>query len=56
MAGKVIHFGAAVTAQQLPTIDAHGTEVFILYGGWGTLLGSRSSGNESVFLRSAVHL
>lgn len=56
MAGKVIHFGAAVTAQQLPTIDAHSTEVLILYGSWDALLGSQSSGNESVFIRCAVHL
>lgn len=57
MAGKVIHFGAAVTAQQLPAIEAHGTEVLILDGGWGALLGSKSSGNESLlFRRCAVHL
>lgn len=56
MARKVIHFGTAVTAQQLPTIDAHRTEVLILYGGGSVLLGSRSSGNESVFLRCALHL
>lgn len=57
MAGKVIHFGAAVTAQQLPTIEAHSTEVLILDGGWGALLGSKSSGNESLFFRRfTVHL
>lgn len=57
MAGKVIHFGAAVTAQQLPAIEAHSTEVLILDGGWGALLGSKSSGNKSLlFRRCAVHL
>lgn len=57
MAGKVIHFGAAVTAQQLPTIETHSTEVLVLYGGWGALLGSQSSGNESVFFRRCtIHL
>lgn len=57
MAGKVIHFGAAVTAQQLATIEAHSTEVLILDGGWGALLGSKSSGNESLFFRRfTLHL
>lgn len=45
------HFGAAVTAQQLPPIEAHGAEVFILHGYWGPLLGSRGPRNESLFLR-----
>lgn len=51
MAGKVVYFGAAVAAQQLSTIETHSTEVLILYWDWGTLLGSRNSRNESVFIR-----
>lgn len=45
------HFGAAITAQQLPPIEAHGAEVLVLYGYWGPLLGSRGPRNESLFLR-----
>lgn len=57
MAGKVIHFGAAVTAQQLSTIEADSTEVLILYGGWGVLFVSKTSGDESVFFRRCtVHI
>lgn len=51
MAGKVEHFGAAIAAQQLSPIEAHSTEVLILYWYWGPLLGSRGSRNESLFFR-----
>lgn len=51
VAGKVVHFGATVTAQQLPPIETHSTEVLIFYWNWGPLLGSRGSRNESVFFR-----
>lgn len=57
MAGEVEHFGAAIAAQQLPAIEAHSTEVLILYWDGGTFLGSRSSWNEFVFFRRcAFHL
>lgn len=57
MAGEVIYFGAAVTAQQLPPIEAHSTEVFIFDWDWGSLLGSRGSRDESMFFRRcALHL
>ena len=57
MAGKVVHFGAAVTAQQLPAVEADSTEILILYGYWGPLLGSRGSRNEPVFFRRCtLHL
>lgn len=57
MAGKVVHFGAAVTAQQLSPVEAHSTEVLILYRYWGPLLGSRGSRNESLFFRTCtLHL
>lgn len=45
------HFGAAVTAQQLPSVEAHGAEVLVLHGYWGPLLGSRGPRNESLLLR-----
>lgn len=51
VAGKVVHFGAAVTAQQLSPVEAHSTEILILYWYWGSLLGSRGSRNEPVFFR-----
>lgn len=57
VAGKVVHFGAAVTAQQLPPVEADSTEILILYGHWGPLLGSRGSRNEPVFFRRCtLHL
>lgn len=45
------HFGTAVTAQQLPSVEAHGAEVLVLHGDWGPLLGSRGPRNESLLLR-----
>lgn len=51
MAGEVEHFGAAVTAQQLPPVETHGAEVLVLYWYWGPLLGSSDPRNESLFLR-----
>lgn len=57
VAGKVVHLGAAVTTQQLSSIEAHSTEVLILYWYWGPLLGYRSSRNKSVlFRRCPLHL
>lgn len=47
----MVDFGAAVAAQQLSAVEAHGTEVLVLHWGWGPLLGSRGSRQEPVFFR-----
>lgn len=54
VAGEMIHFGAAVTAQQLSPVEAHGTEVLIFDWYRGSLLGYRGARKKLWFFRGGL--